>query len=234
MPPPPPTAGSRGVIVIDDDRDLGLLLERWIQNAGHRAVAFTDPAGAIAAIDSAPPVAVLLDLHLPGATTDQLLSRIRRQYPHAPIIALAGDNDPISARQAVALGASDFVTKPLERTTLLTTLHNALDRASLAARVAHLEHGVTRAGENSEPDRHASLRALVREISRVIAKVESGDDSASTTAATSPSHVSLADQERATITAAIRRTGGNLSKASRVLGIGRTTLYRKMAAYELR
>jgi transcriptional regulator of acetoin/glycerol metabolism len=43
----------------------------------------------------------------------------------------------------------------------------------------------------------------------------------------------LADAERRTIVRALSRVGGNLSAAARLVGISRSTLYRKLAAYEI-
>ena len=44
----------------------------------------------------------------------------------------------------------------------------------------------------------------------------------------------LSELERFAIEAALQRTGGNVTRAMRQLGIGRTTLYRKLKKYGLR
>jgi transcriptional regulator of acetoin/glycerol metabolism len=44
----------------------------------------------------------------------------------------------------------------------------------------------------------------------------------------------LSELERYAIEAALQRTGGNVTRAMRQLGIGRTTLYRKLKKYGLR
>ena len=44
----------------------------------------------------------------------------------------------------------------------------------------------------------------------------------------------LSELERFAIEAALERTGGNVTRAMRQLGIGRTTLYRKLKKYGLR
>jgi two-component system response regulator HydG len=44
---------------------------------------------------------------------------------------------------------------------------------------------------------------------------------------------SLEDMEREAISAAIEKYEGNMSKVAKELGLGRTTLYRKMAKYGL-
>ena len=49
----------------------------------------------------------------------------------------------------------------------------------------------------------------------------------------SPSLLDLQTLEQQAIQRALEYTGGNVSEAARRLGIGRTTLYRKMAAYGL-
>ncbi|PKP15552.1 MAG: sigma-54-dependent Fis family transcriptional regulator, partial [Bacteroidetes bacterium HGW-Bacteroidetes-22] len=43
----------------------------------------------------------------------------------------------------------------------------------------------------------------------------------------------LDDAERESIARALRTTGGNMLAAARLLGIGRTTLYRKIEKYRL-
>jgi DNA-binding NtrC family response regulator len=46
--------------------------------------------------------------------------------------------------------------------------------------------------------------------------------------------MSLEELEKAAIEKALKRHGGNLSDVARQLGIGRSTLYRKLEQYELR
>lgn len=46
--------------------------------------------------------------------------------------------------------------------------------------------------------------------------------------------IKLRDLERWAIEAALRRTKGSVTKAMRELGIGRTTMYRKIEKYDLR
>jgi len=43
--------------------------------------------------------------------------------------------------------------------------------------------------------------------------------------------ISLPESERRTIAQALAATGGERGRAARLLGIGRTTLYRKMKQY---
>jgi serine phosphatase RsbU (regulator of sigma subunit) len=58
--------------------------------------------------DSAPPDCVLLDYHIPGTDTLELLARFQQ---HAPVVMLTGQNDIGAAVAAMKAGAEDYLSK---------------------------------------------------------------------------------------------------------------------------
>ncbi len=105
-------------------------------------------------------------------------------------------------------------------------LQNAIEHASVVAtsgtvRAADLPRRI-RSHPSVQPDAHASVAA---EGEAAGTETAAAHDLDPTTLRT------LEELERAAIRAAIARTDGNLSEACRMLGIGRTTLYRKLERY---
>jgi DNA-binding NarL/FixJ family response regulator len=54
---------------------------------------------------------VLLDLHLPDADGLDLLADWAEEYPATAVVVLSGNDDPATARAALAAGASGFIPK---------------------------------------------------------------------------------------------------------------------------
>jgi putative two-component system response regulator len=96
------------------------------------------------------PDLILLDLHMPvlnGFEVLEQLGPLIRGNGHLPVLVLTADVTPQVKRQALAAGAKDFLTKPLDRievqlrvTNLLEMrLHNAVLEASVVERTAKLQ-----------------------------------------------------------------------------------------------
>ncbi len=84
-----------------------------------------------------------------------------------------------------------------------------------------------------DPNLRESLRVLLEAAGYRAAEVADGD--AATIVATPANEVvPLAELERRAIEHALRVTGGRVAKAAKLLGIGRATLYRRLAARQSR
>ena len=79
---------------------------------------------------------VLLDLG--GSETDGLatLRALRTLGQSAPVILLAAGATLQGAREAMGLGAYDFIAKPVEMGFVMSVIQEALERTPRAARVA--------------------------------------------------------------------------------------------------
>ncbi|MEG0750699.1 MAG: EAL domain-containing protein [Oscillospiraceae bacterium] len=80
-------------------------------------------------------VAVILDLVMPIMDGYAVLKGIRKdgRYDNLPIVVTTGESNHDSERQALSLGAWDFVTKPYDAEIILFRLKNAIDRSQLSA-----------------------------------------------------------------------------------------------------
>lgn len=123
------TGSSRGVIVvIDDDANVRHLMERFLNREGFTVHTAADGASGVALVRQYKPMAVTSDIMMPGMDGWSVLSAIKSdpEISDIPVIMLTmGDTQELG----FALGAFDFLSKPLDRNQLL----KALERINLPA-----------------------------------------------------------------------------------------------------
>jgi two-component system response regulator HydG len=126
------------VLLVDDDPGILKIVAMELRHEGIESSAASTGAEAIRAMEDDPPAAVVLDIHLPDASGKELLARFRRERPSIPVVMLTASDGLEDVIDCMRLGASDYVRKPFERTRLLTSIRNALERGTLQARVESL------------------------------------------------------------------------------------------------
>ena len=75
------------------------------------------------------PDCVVLDLHMPGTTGFDVQARLAQRGLATPVIVITGDDTPEARSRALRLGATAYLTKPVDETALLTAIA-AATRAS--------------------------------------------------------------------------------------------------------
>jgi PAS domain S-box-containing protein len=126
----PPAAGRR-VLVVDDEPAMREALGEGLADAGFAVE--TAEAGEIAldrlrttAVD-----AVLLDLHLPGMSGLETLTRLRAQDDRLPVIMVTGQATVETAVASLKQGAYDYVVKPFDLPELVRLVEHACERRRL-------------------------------------------------------------------------------------------------------
>jgi DNA-binding response OmpR family regulator len=100
------------VLIIEDDRPLGALLQRALDSDGHEVSLFTDGESAASAIEHEIADLTLLDLGLPRLDGADVLKRLRSLSRTAPVLVLTGQSDLDTRLRCFDLGADDCVLKP--------------------------------------------------------------------------------------------------------------------------
>jgi DNA-binding NtrC family response regulator len=75
--------------------------------------------------------AVLLDLMMPHISGQEVLARIKQEYPHLPVIILTGVDDVHVAVECMRGGAFDYILKPLDEERLLPAVRRAVEMRQL-------------------------------------------------------------------------------------------------------
>ena len=118
------------IYVADDVAANRALLETILKRGGFSEIAlFPDGSGLLDAIESAEPDLVLLDLRMPAVDGFEVLRRLahrRTTSSYVPVIVLTAETGQESRREALKLGAHDYVTKPFDASEVLLRVRNLL------------------------------------------------------------------------------------------------------------
>ena len=118
------------ILVVDDQEANALLLQAVLARAGYTSVEMiTDPMAVVRRCAEAPPDLLLLDWHMPGLGGPEILEQIHflTDEPNwMPVLVLTADIAPDTKRQALSLGARDFLTKPIDVPEVLLRVRNLL------------------------------------------------------------------------------------------------------------
>ena len=128
------------LLAIDDDPITRMMLEKVLVRAGYRIVTATSGEAGIALSAQIQPDLILLDVLMPGIDGFQTCKILRTvaSSEHIPIIMLTGLEDPESIGTAFDVGATDFVTKPINWGLLA-------QRVKFALRAYEMEQGLRKA-----------------------------------------------------------------------------------------
>src|SRR6476660_8494969 len=101
------------VLVIDDEMGPRESLRMLLKPAYHVHTADSVERG-LQLLNEKKPDAIVLDIRMPGMTGIEGLRRIREIDPHLSVIMLTGFGALETAKEAVRLGANDYISKPFD------------------------------------------------------------------------------------------------------------------------
>jgi putative two-component system response regulator len=118
------------ILIIDDEEPSVQLLARLLNTGGYANVSgTTDATRALSMFADDDPDLILLDLHMPEPDGFEILTRLREMQTRdtfLPIIVLTADTTLDARRHALALGATDFLSKPLDEVEVAMRIRNVL------------------------------------------------------------------------------------------------------------
>lgn len=154
------------ILIIDDDSFMRLQLCQAMQQEGFRVKVVNDGQQGLAAYQELHPDLILLDAMMPvmdGFTCCRQLQNLPGG-DRTPVLMITGLEDQNSVDQAFAVGATDFVTKPIHWPVLRQRVRRALREARLSQELARANQELQRA--NQELQRLAILDSLTQIANR--------------------------------------------------------------------
>lgn len=127
------------VLVVEDDPEIALLLERYLARSGYRTVRASTGQTALAHLQMLRPDLVVLDVGLPDIDGFDLLARIRRDSP-VPVIFVSAMDDDTDKLLGLKLGADDYVTKPFNPQEVVARVGAVLKRTRGSAGSEVIRH----------------------------------------------------------------------------------------------
>jgi DNA-binding response OmpR family regulator len=120
------------VLVVDDEPNILLSLEFLMQQAGFEVTTAEDAEQAQALISQQVPDLILLDISLPGMSGFDLLEQLRADDAtrQLPVVMLTAHGREVEKEKGMALGASDYITKPFSTRELVSRVQTLLDNGN--------------------------------------------------------------------------------------------------------
>src|ERR1044071_7760657 len=115
------------ILIIDDDRDMRLVLTRFLQKYNYEVLEAVNQKTALEVLSKVRPDVILCDFRLGDSIGTSLLVGIKEKYFDVPVIIITGYADVRIAVEVIKLGAYDYVTKPLFPEEILLTIRKALE-----------------------------------------------------------------------------------------------------------
>ncbi len=120
---------SNRILVVDDEIDvMALFQQRFRREIRNGVLTFKFAESGREAMDilheDEPPdvMLILSDINMPGVNGFELLRETKRSWPRLPVMMITAYGDEANRRQAAELGATEFLTKPIDFTALKTKL----------------------------------------------------------------------------------------------------------------
>ncbi len=110
------------VLIVDDEEELVSALVERLNLRGFEARGVTDGARALAFLESQECDVVLLDLKMPGLGGLEVIKRIKDLNPGPEVVLLTGHGSVKSVEEGMALGAFDYLMKPVKIDNLIRIL----------------------------------------------------------------------------------------------------------------
>jgi len=172
-------SSDRRILIVDDESAVRGLFANFLgENYECETAASADEALAILATKAV--ALVISDMIMPGRNGVELLREVKSRYPETAVIMISGVDRPQRVRDALRLGASDYLIKPCDLDVLTLSVERALERRLLqrttASYKAHLEtQNVELANSKTELERlqgqlvHTEKMASLGQLSAGIA-----------------------------------------------------------------
>jgi DNA-binding NtrC family response regulator len=197
---------SRGVriLVIEDEEEMRESLAGRLREDGYDVSACECGEKGVEAVKDRPFDLVLVDLEMPGIDGLETLRRIKALREGIPVILMNATAAVDTAVQAMKEGAFDYVVRPLRPEEIRARISNAARNLERLRENPHL-----RGGLENEP---ARMKRVPRpaDVNRT-----------------------LEDVENRHILRVLHAKDWNIQKSAQILGIDRSTLYRKIEKYDL-
>ena len=116
----------RKVLVVDDDEIVRLSHMRTLAGQSCHVEAARGGEQALEIMQTAPADVVLLDLRMPGMDGLATLKTIKERWPETEVVIITGYPSVLTAREAVKLGAFDYLAKPVGPDKVLAVANEAM------------------------------------------------------------------------------------------------------------
>lgn len=159
------------ILIVDDEPINVKVCQKYLHELGYKkCVGLTDSTRTIAVILDERPDIVILDVMMPIVSGVDVLKMIRKheELAHLPVLILTASSDRTTKLTVLNLGATDFLTKPIDPSEMAPRIRNVLTvkryQDSLRNHAAALEEAIQQRTAELEASRMDVIHCLARAV----------------------------------------------------------------------
>ena len=122
---------QKHLCILDDDKSIRWVLEKAFQKENFKVSSFEDAESILKNFEKIKPDIILSDVRMPGISGIDLVERLKREYPHIPIIIMTAFSDLETTVSSLQKGAYEYLTKPFDIDNVISIVKNACENNSL-------------------------------------------------------------------------------------------------------
>lgn len=121
------------IACVDDSISICQTLEKLLTAAGYRFLSINDGLRALTTLLSCKPDLIFLDLMMPNTNGYEICSQLRKapSFRNTPIVILTGNDGVVDQVRARLVGASDFLSKPVDAGKVLSATSKYLSQSTI-------------------------------------------------------------------------------------------------------
>lgn len=114
------------ILIVDDDETVRRSYLRSLESLSCNIEAASDGEQALQTMQAKPFDVVLLDMRMPGQDGLSVLRTIKQKWPESEVVIITGYPTVDSAKEAVRLGAYDYISKPVAPQDVINVTDSAI------------------------------------------------------------------------------------------------------------
>lgn len=172
-------AETKRLLIVDDEETIRLALSKFLRSRGFDAETAESGDAALALLQQGHFSLMLCDIRMPGMSGLDLVPKARALHPDLAVIMLSAVNDVPTASESIAVGAMEYLTKPVDLQDLLAAIERVAHRRDLAVEQRNVERlietEVARRTAELERERASIVASAVDSIAHLVAMHEAKD-----------------------------------------------------------
>ncbi|MDT8319338.1 MAG: response regulator [Xanthomonadales bacterium] len=139
------------ILIVDDEEVVRRSHLRSLAGTGCRAEAAGDGTEALRVMEQHPFDVVLLDLRMPGLDGMEVLKTIKARWPESEVVIITGYPTLDSAKEAVRLGAQNYLAKPVGPDDVIRAANDAVMHKRWTIRSDPEDRAAKQSASNQDP-----------------------------------------------------------------------------------
>lgn len=118
---------SKRIYLVEDEKSLNILLEKYLQREGYEVTTFSEGRPAISKIKDMPDLWIL-DIMLPDVDGYEIIKAIKENNKNTPVIFMSARNEELDRVVGLELGSDDYLSKPFLPRELVIRTNKLIER----------------------------------------------------------------------------------------------------------